>query len=417
MSKQTTGKSSSSRLSRRGFITGAAAGAGSLALADRLAVAQVMLGGVSDLTVEDIRGWGEVPGVVDIGDNENPYGPSPMAVRAVAENLMDVNRYDFTSARQLADAVGRYHQLPEPPPVESRWAPSGYPVYVEGGSSFILNLVAHRYGVRNNSGEIIEAEPAYGGITRFIQEYRDRFGAEITTRRVALNAAHEHDLDAMLDAVTDETTLVVITNPNNPTGTIVPQSALERFVRSVPDHVMVFIDEAYIDYVREPGYGDSVALTQTYDNLIVSRTFSKVYGLAGLRLGYAVANESLIDEMRFFGNSGGIGSINCYAGVAALDDRAFVRHVVRMTNQVKDYFYAELDRLGLDYVPSHGAFVLVDAGRDGAALAARMRERNILLSRLGLDGLPRYRNFVRFSMGTPEELQVAVDALEEELTA
>jgi histidinol-phosphate aminotransferase len=407
----------SGAIDRRRFLTGAAAGAGALAFTDRVAIAQAMLGGTSDLTVDDIRGWGEAPGVVDIGDNENPYGPSPMAVRAVAENLMDVNRYDFTSARELANAIGRYHAFPEPPPPTSQWSPSGYPVYVEGGSSFILNLVSHRYGVRNGVGEVIEAEPAYGGVSRFIEVYRDRFGAEVTVKRVPTTADFRHDLDAMLDAVTDATTLVTITNPNNPTGTIVPQADIERFVAAVPGHVMVLIDEAYIDYVREEGYGDSVALTRRYDNVVVSRTFSKIYGLAGLRLGYAVANKALIDDLRFFGNSGGIGSINCYAGIAALDDRAFVRRVRRMTNQVKDYFYAELDRLGLDYVPSHSSFVLVDAGRDGETLARRLRERRILISRLGMDGLPHMKNFVRFSMGTPEELQVTVDALEEILNA
>lgn len=410
--KETT---QSAGLSRRGFLAGAA-GAGSIALADRMAIAQSMLSG-GGISVEDIRGWGEVPGVVDIGDNENAYGPSPMAVRAVAENIMDVNRYDFTAPRELANAIGRYHGFDEPPPVNSPWAPSGYPVYVEGGSSFILNLVAHRFGVRNNTGEIIEAEPAYGGITRFIQSYRDRFGAEIETKRVPLNRDYQHDLDAMLEAVTDQTTLVVLTNPNNPTGTIIPQADIERFVAAVPDHVMVFIDEAYIDYVREPGYGNSIGLTQKYDNVIVSRTYSKVYGLAGLRLGYAVANKALIDEMRFFGNSGGIGSVNCYAGIAALDDRGFVRRVLRSTNQVKDYFYGELDRMGLEPIPSHGAFVLVNMKQDAAALANRMRARNIKLSRLGLAGLPDYDNFLRFSMGTPEELEVTVKVLKEEMSA
>jgi len=404
-------------MSRRRFLAGAAAGTGSIALADRMAIAQAMLGGTSDLSVEDIRGWGEMPGVVDIGDNENAYGPSPMAVRAVAENMMDVNRYDFGSARTLANAIGRYHELPEPPPPENRFAPSGYPVHVEGGSSFILNLIALRHGIREGSGEIIEAEPAYGGVSRFVETYRDRFGAEITTRRVPTTDDFRHDLDAMRDAVTERTTLIVITNPNNPTGTIVSQDALESFIASLPPRVMVLIDEAYIDFVREPGYTDSVALTQRYDNVVVTRTFSKIYGLAGLRLGYAVANKPLIDELRFFGNSGGIGSINCYAGVAALEDRAFVRRIRRMTNQVKDYFYAELDRLGLDYVPSHSSFVLVNAGRDGAGLTEQMRERNILISRLGMADDPRLTDFVRFSIGTPEELQVSIDALEAILSA
>lgn len=400
-------------LSRRGFLAGAAAG--SLAIADRLALAQAMLEGGDDIAVEDIRGWGERPGVVDIGDNENPHGPSPMAIRAVAERMLDVNRYDFTAERALSDAIGRHHGFPEPPPPTSRWAPSGYPVYAEGGSSFILNLVAQRYGIAGDSGEIIEAEPAYGGITRFIETYRDRFGAEITTRRIPLTADHRHDLDAMFDAVTRRTTLVVITNPNNPTGTIVSRPDLESFVAALPGHVTVFVDEAYIHYVRERGYRDAIELTQKFDNVIVSRTFSKLYGLAGLRLGYAVATPERVEELRFFGNGQGIGSINCYAGIAALDDSSFLRRVRRLTNEAKDFFYAELDRLGLDYVPSHGAFVLVDAGTDGADLSRRMGERGIRLSRLGLDGLPRYRNFLRFSMGTAEELEVAVAVLADEL--
>ncbi len=412
MSKQ---ESRAERLSRRRFLTGAAAGAGALALSDRLALAQSMLAGPSPLTVDDIRGWGEVPGVVDIGDNENPYGPSPMAVRAVAERMMDVNRYDFGSARELANAIGRYHDLDEPPPPANRFAPSGYPVYVEGGSSFILRLVAHRFGIRNGTGEIIEADPGYGGVTRFITSYRDRFGAEITLRRVPTTSDFKHDLDAMLEAISPDTTLVIITNPNNPTGTIVPQADIERFVAAVPDHVIVLIDEAYIHFVREPGYGDSVALTQRHDNVVVSRTFSKIFGLAGLRVGYAVANKAMIDELRFFGNSGGIGSVNCYAAIAALDDHAFVRHVRRMTNSVKDRFYGELDALGLEYVPSHSSFVLVNAGVDGEALYERMAARNVMLSRLGMDGNPKLTNFIRFSMGTPEEVEVATGVLKEEL--
>ena len=410
-------RSAAAGISRRRFLSAGAAAAGALSLAERTAMAEIMLGGTSGLTVEDIRGWGEVPGVVDIGDNENPYGPSPMAVRAVADRMLDVNRYDFGSPRELANAIGAYHGLPEPEPVTFRFAPSNYPVHVEAGSSFILQVVADRYGIRNGRGEIIEANPAYGGVSRYIEGYQRRYGGRVSVKRVPTNADWQHDLDAMRDAVTNRTTLVVITNPNNPTGTIVPQADLERFVESLPRRVTVLIDEAYIDFVREEEYGNSIALTQQYDNVIVSRTFSKIYGLAGLRIGYAIAAKEIADELRFFGNAGGIGSINASAAIAALEDRAFVRRVLRMTNQVKDFFYAELDRLGLEYVPSHSSFVLVNAGQDGAALARRMAERNIMLSRLGMNGNDRMTNYVRFSMGTPEELQVTVDALEEELAA
>lgn len=404
-------------LSRRRFLSGTLAGAGALALSDRLAMAQSIVSGSSPITVDEIQGWGEVPGVVDIGDNENPYGPSPMAVRAVADRMMDVNRYDFGASRSLESAIGEFHGFATPPPPAHRFAPSGYPVYVEGGSGFILKQVALRFGVAGGAGEIIEASPAYGGVSRAIQGYSRLFGTEITLRRVPTTADFKHDLDAMLAAVTPKTTLVVITNPNNPSGTLVAQADIARFVDALPKRVMVLIDEAYIHFVREAGYQDSISLSQKHKNVIVTRTFSKIYGLAGLRVGYAVGDMDLINELKFLGNSGGMGAISCYAGVAALEDRAFVRHVKRMTNNVKDYFYAELDKLGLSYIPSHSSFVLVNAGRDGEELFKRMAAKKIMLSRLGMDGNPLLKNYIRFSMGTPDEMQVAVSALKEELAA
>jgi len=409
-------RSTTGSLSRRRFLNGAVAGVGALALADRMAFAQSMAGKPA-LRVEDIQGWGHEAGVVDIGDNENPFGPSPRAVRAVADGMMDVNRYDFSSDRELAEAIAHYHGMPASPPARNRFANSPQPIQVEGGSSHILRLVAQHFGVRHGTGEIIEAELGYGGVSRFIERFRDRVGAEVTVKRVPTTGDFQHDLDGMLEAVTEQTTLVVITNPNNPTGTIVPQADIERFVRSVPDSVIVLIDEAYIHFVREPGYGDSIALARKYPNVVVTRTFSKIFGLAGLRVGYAIADKSVTDELRFYGNSDGIGSINCYAAATALEDDAFVRHVRRLTDQSKDYFYGELEKLGLSYTPSHSSFVLVNAGTDGAALVERMAAGNVLLSRLGMNGLPRMNNYVRFSIGTMDEMQVAVATLRQELAA
>jgi len=404
-------------VSRRRFLAGAIAGAGSLALSERLALAQSIVSASAPITVDEVQGWGEVPGVVDIGDNENPYGPSPRAIRAIADSLLDVNRYDFSSARKLETAIGEFHGFPAPPPAANRFAPSGYPVYVEGGSSFILKQVAIRYGVAGGQGEMIEASPAYGGVTRTVGGYSRLFGTEITVKRVPTTADFVHDLDAMLAAVTPKTSLIVITNPNNPSGTLVPQADIARFVAAVPDNVMILIDEAYIHFAREPGYEDSIALAQQYKNVLVSRTFSKIYGLAGLRVGYVTGDIDLINELRFLGNSSGIGTINCYAAIAALGDRAFVRHVKRMTNNVKDYFYAELENLGLSYIPSHTSFVLVNIGQSGAELFKRMAARNIKLSRLGMDGNPLLDNYIRFTMGTHDEVQVAISVLKEELLA
>jgi len=403
-------------LSRRGFL-GAAAGATALALDQRIALAQSLASGRSALTIDDIRGWGHIPGIVDIGDNENPYGPSPAAVRAIAETMFDLNRYDDDVLWKLEHAIGRHVRFPEIEPPGGRFAMSNLPIYAECSSTFILFQVALHYGIRNGSGGIIEAEPAYGGVSGYVREYNRITGSEVTIRRIPTTDDFRHDLGAMLAAVSPDTTLIVVTNPNNPTGTIVPRADIERFIVELPSSVTVLIDEAYIDFVREPGYQDCIDLSQRYPNVIVTRTLSKVYGLAGLRVGYATAQQQMIDELRLYGNTQGLSNVACYGAIAALDDHDFVRRVLKSTNEVKDWFYSELDTLGLHYVPSHTSFVLVNVGSDGAELLRRMAARNVMISRLGMATDPRVRNFVRFSMGTPDEMQVTLNILREELGA
>lgn len=410
------GSGTNNSVSRRGFLTGLAAGAGTLALSERLAMAQNIVSGGA-LSASDIQGWGVQPGVVNIGGNENPWGPSPMAVRAVADDMMNLNRYDWGSRRKLAHAIAEFHGIPHPEQPRTPFGPTGYPIHIEAGSSFILNLVALNYGVRNGAGEIIEADPSYGMVSRKAVTYGRTFGTEVSSVRVPLTSDHKHDLDAMREAVSDQTTLIVITNPNNPTGTLMPQAELDAFVESVPKHVTVFIDEAYIHFNRDPGNEGSTHLALEHSNVIVCRTMSKVFGLAGLRVGYAIAQPDVVSHLAMFGNSGGVGRMNARAAIAALGDHSFIRSVLHKTNEGKAYFYAAMDQLGLDYIESHSSFVLVNVEQDGKALADRMRQQNIILSRLGVTGNPRYDNYVRFTMGTMEELEVAVNALKKELTA
>ena len=406
--------STQNTLSRRNFLTATAAGVGTLALADRMAIAQSMLSG-NTLTAEDIQGWGVPHGVVSIGSNENPWGPSPLAIRAVADDMMNLNRYDWSAVRELTAAISDSLGFSKPPPPENRFGPTGYPVHVEAGSSFILRLIALIIGVQNGVGEIIEADPAYGSVSRIGVAYGRAFGTEVSAIRVPLTKDYKHDLDAMRKAISDRTTLVVITNPNNPTGTIIPQEDVEAFVASVPDHVTVFVDEAYMQFNRIPGNVGNAELAASNRNVIVSRTFSKAFGLAGLRVGYAVAHPDVVARMAMFGNSGGVGRINARAAIAALGDHSFVRMVLRRTKEGKKFFYDAMNRLGLEYIESHSSFVLVNAGQDGKALADRMMKRNVQLSRLGVGQNPDYANYVRFTMGTMEELEVAVNVLEEEL--
>lgn len=406
-------------VSRRSFIA-ATAGIGSLSLSSKLSLAEIMTSGKNPVSVDQLHGWGEVPGVAGIGYNENPFGPSPRALRAINEAVMDVNRYDFGAFTKLEKAIGEHLSLTREKvdvvPGREAFAASGYPVYVEGGSGFILNQIVRNYGIKwdksNPIGEIIEVNPGYGGVSRAALSLRELMGAELTIKRVPTTSELKHDLDAMLKAITNKTTLIVITNPNNPTGTILSYEEIKHFVDAAPKNIMILIDEAYIHFVREENYRTAVKLSQEYKNVIVTRTFSKMYGMAGLRVGYAVGDPSIMSELRTLGNSLGVGSINCYAAIAALKDDVFVRQVKRSTNASKDYFYQELENLGLSYIPSHSSFVMVNVSQNGQTLARKLLEKNIKVRAYGSDII---KNYVRFSIGTLDEMQAMLGVLSEEI--
>ena len=402
-----------SKLTRRGFL-GAGAGISSLALANNKLLAETISSVYTSKGVNEIHGWGSPSGIVSIGFNENPYGPSPRAIRAVTDSIMDVNRYDFGAYTKLENAIGEYLGLERNEDLNSDGNPlfgkSLYPIYVEGGSSFILNQVTMIYGVRNGAGEIIEIDPGYGGVTRAAISLRSRYGVEIKIKKIPTTTEFVHDLKAMEDAVTDKTTLIVITNPNNPTGTILSYEEIEQFINNIPESVTVILDEAYIHFAREHNYESGISLSQKYKNVIVTRTFSKMYGLAGMRIGYAVADQSVISELRAAGNSWGLASVNCYAAMAALKDLSFVRQVRRLTDETKDYFYNELDNLGLNYIPSHSSFVLVKVNEDAQIFQKKLLERNVRVRAYDNDAI---RNYIRVSVGTLDEMQATVNVLQD----
>ena len=399
---------------RRGFL-GASASIGSLVLSGKSSLAETIPSAYRPLSVEELHGWGEEPGIAGIGNNENPFGPSPRALRAINNSVMDINRYDFGAYTKLEIAIGEHLNLDrKDASVGGRglFRDSGYPIYVEGGSSFILNQITSIYGAKEGVGEIIEIDPGYGGVSRAALGLRSRFGMEIKVKRVPTTHEFKHDLNAMLNAVSDNTTLIVITNPNNPTGTILPYQEIKEFVSNVPENVMILIDEAYIHFVREENYRSAVQISQEHKNVIVTRTFSKMYGMAGLRVGFAVGHQSVISELRAAGNSWGMGNINCYAARASLKDASFVRQVKRLTNNSKDYFYQEINKLGFNYVPSHSSFVLVNVGQDGRALQQKLAARNI---KVRVYDNAAIKNYIRFSVGTLDEMQATVSVLKDEI--
>ncbi len=403
---------------RRRFMKGALVGAGALATGSAWEIAQAMATGKK---AGDVRGYGVDPGFVNIGANENPLGASPRALAAIAENLHKINRYDF--GVDLPVRLNKAHGVPGVEDFELSFEDMRSfmrfrelnRVMVTPGSGPILQALA--VIAAGNGGECIEAVPGYGQVSRAFQSFQ-MAGKDVKVVRVPTTGDFVHDLEAMKAAITPRTTLITITNPNNPTGTIVPYEELSAFVDAVPPHATLLIDEAYIHFVRDPDYQDAVKLALERENVVVARTFSKIYGLAGMRIGYAVCSQRMMDmlmvHMGFFG--GGLSTLGMHAALAAMDDHEFVARTKKVVNDGKDYLSAEFDRMGLAYTPSHGNYMIVDVKRDSRRMGGALRERGVMVR-----GGSGYRtrevnllgNHLRVTIGKPDELEVFVNELED----
>jgi histidinol-phosphate aminotransferase len=224
-----------------------------------------------------------------------------------------------------------------------------------------------------------------------------------------------HDLDAMLAAIEEDTRLVFIANPNNPTGTFIEGPALEAFLEKVPKRVAVVLDEAYTEYLATDRRYDSISWVRRYPNLVVSRTFSKAFGLAGLRVGFAIAQPELTDLLNRLRQPFNVNSMAQAAAIAALDDTAFLEQTAALNTAGYQRLTQAFDKLGLEYVPSFGNFVLVRVGNDdgaGARVNLALLKQGVIVRPVGNYGLPQW---LRVTIGLPEENEAFLAALEKAL--
>jgi histidinol-phosphate aminotransferase len=380
------------RMNRRGFLRrgltlgGAAIGGGAVALN-----ASSMLEAASDLIVgpkPSINGIGlDDPNRVQMSLNENSFGASRLAIEAVSQRMFGMNRYPFHD--RLEEAISAHIRISESH------------ILTSGGSTEILNLVALA-AYYEHSGNTITGRPSYfdipgrttnlGGIVKRIPTV-DGWGL---------------DLDGMAAAIDNETRLVNICNPNNPTGQILDSDALESFIRNVPESVIVLVDEAYIEFAG-PEYRSMMQLTNELPNLIVARTFSKVYGLAGIRVGYGVAQPGLLRRLTRF-NIGEMrkNALSTEAAIAALGDQTHVRYCVDMVKQGREYLYRELDALGHEPVQTDTNFMPVKPSGSPNWLMGQLAIRNVLIrSAFEMDG------YVRITVGQPHENEALVAAMKD----
>ncbi len=399
-------------LSRRRFLTGALAAGAALTLADRLALAQTMASG--GLTAKDIHGIGVEPGLVRMALNENPIGPSPQALKAIAENMFKINRYSFGGG-DIYGALADFDSVELPPP--SRFGGTGrmggffrrrVPFFITAGSGALLTQIALAY-LSKGGTEVIEADMGYGDISRDAENYQEA-GIDVSVVRTPMKD-YKHDLDAMLAAITPKTSVVVITNPNNPTGTLLSFDEIEKFVDAVPSNVLVVIDEAYIHFVKDPQYRTAVPLATTRDNVIVTRTFSKVFGMPGMRLGYGICSQAIQEKLRFY-STGSANALAYAAGEASLKDRNHYDRSRAVVQHFRDRLEEEFTKMGLEYIPSESNFMMVDLGKPSMNIMREMFEKGVMVTNRRREEMPTW---IRVSSGDERETEVFLNVLKESL--
>jgi histidinol-phosphate aminotransferase len=331
-------------------------------------------------------------GIVKLASNENPLGASPHAIAAMRAALDDVGRYPDGNGFALKQAIAQ------------RFAVDLAQIVLGNGSNDVLELAGRTFLTPGTSA--VYSRHAFAVYMLTVQA----IGAthlEVPARDFG------HDLDAMAAAIRDDTRIVFVANPNNPTGTFVSGAALEAFLAKVPPRVIVVLDEAYTEYLPDADRHDAVAWLARHPNLVISRTFSKAYGLAGLRVGFMLAHPDVADLMNRVRQPFNVNSVAQAGAIAALHDTAFVDESRRLNDSGMAQVVAGVGRMGLEHIPSRGNFVLVRVGA-AAAIYQQLLARGVIVRPVGAYGLPEW---LRVSIGLPEDNARFLDALAQVLRA
>ncbi|ASA22913.1 histidinol-phosphate transaminase [Paenibacillus donghaensis] len=337
--------------------------------------------------IEEVKKELGLSEVIKLASNENPYGSSPSAKAAILAELDNLFLYPDGSAAELTAALAAHLNVKPDQ------------IIFGCGSDEIIALIARAFFLPGD--ETIMADQTFS----VYKSNADIEGA--VTIEVPL-AEGTHDLKAMLARVTDRTKIIWICNPNNPTGTIVPEDALVTFLDSVPSQVMVVLDEAYCEYVTDLSYSDGVKLLERYPNLVILRTFSKIYGLAALRIGYGVASPQIITLINQVREPFNTTRISQAAALAALQDQEYVQECRRLNSAGIVQLQAEFKRLGLEAFPAHGNFIMVDVRKSAFEVFDSLLKQGIIVRA----GHRLYPTYIRVTVGSTEQNKAFVAALE-----
>lgn len=346
--------------------------------------------GADQLTDEKVVLQGPPVLKARLSANENPFGPSPAAKKAMTEAMENCYQYPFMKTRELMGKIAAYEGV----------EPNN--ILMDAGSSPLLNAAAMYYG--KSGAEIITGDPSYNSLAGTA----DDLGSKII--KVALTPDYKLDLDAMEAKVTADTGLVYICNPNNPTATVVDTAKLRAFCERVSKKAVVFIDEAYIDYLPDPQAASMMNAVKAGQNVIVARTFSKLYGFAGLRCGYIVAQPDTIKKLSSYATGMmSLAATTVAAATAAYQEKEFLQDALKKTMASKEFLYNLLKKEGYTYIPSSANFVMFPINMEGQRFAQEMNNRGVSVRFWKFNN----KDWCRVSIGRMDEMQAFAEAFKQ----
>ncbi len=331
--------------------------------------------------------------IIKLASNENPLGPSPKALSAIEKTLAELCRYPDGNGYHLKRALSdRYGVHPEQ-------------LTLGNGSNDVLEVITRCFAAPGD--DVVYSQYAFAVYPLVTQA--------IGARGISVPAkGYGHDLDAMAKAVTGRTKLVFVANPNNPTGTFHGKAAIERFLEQIPANVLVVLDEAYCEYMQAGKGLDGLALLQRYPNLIVTRTFSKAWGLAALRVGYSMSSPEIANVLNRVRQPFNVDSIAMAAATAVLGDDDYLRRSCEVNARGMSQLISAFEEMRLDYIPSAGNFIAVEVGEHAEQVNQSLLEQGVIVRPIAGYGLPRH---LRVSIGLPEENERFIAALANALSS
>lgn len=339
---------------------------------------------------EVAREFGLKDEIIKLASNENPLGPSPLAMKVLKRGIKTLNLYPDDNCYYLTHALAGKLKISE------------QELILGNGSTEVLDFITKAF--INPGDEVVMAEYTF-------VMYKIITAIAGGKRKAIPLKDSRHNLDAMADAITDRTKVIFIANPNNPTGTMNTAEEVKRFMARLPDNVIVVFDEAYREYIRQPNFPDTFEYFRAGRNVIILRTFSKIYGLAGLRLGYGIAKSDLISALRKVRLPFNINCCAQAAGLAALNDEAHIKRSIEVNEEGKDFLYHNFDKIGLPYVPTMANFIFTQPTVDRIRFSEELMKRGVIVRYLAEQD---YQG-VRITIGIKQQNQRLIKAIKEVL--